>query len=327
MHPSPEVEGVVSRYLRALASTDAETLSHLYSKHEAALVIGTDPTEWWAGFEEFMSVISAQLAEAHERGGLQIEVTYVRGYEDGNVGWAAVRGVFEFAGRPELPFRLTAVLRVEQGHWRLMQTHTSVGLRNEDVLDLTFTTGLDQVTESLRIEQPSLGGVAAPDGTVSILFTDVQDSTVLAERLGDHEWVDVLHWHHRVVVESASSNRGFVVKSMGDGYMLAFASASDAIVCADRVVAESAAGGESIPLAVRAGIHTGDAVRDLNDFYGHTVTVASRVASLAVGGEVLVTRVVRDLTRGRNFDFGPPRTVELKGVADPYEVMPVMAPA
>ena len=321
MRRSPEVEAVVARYKQALANTDTELLSHLFS-HEAALtVIGTDPREWWSGYEEMMSVTTAQLAEARATGGLAIELIDIEGFDDGDVGWAAGRGVFRFAGHPDLPFRLTTVLRVERGHWRVVQAHSSVGLRNEDVLGLSFTTALDEVHESLRIEQPSLGGVAAPDGTVSIVFTDVEDSTLLSEQLGDLQWVELLHWHHRVVVESATSNQGFVVKSLGDGYMLAFASASDAITCAQRVVDLSKKGDSGRTLAVRAGIHTGDAVRDLNDFYGHTVTVAARVAALANGGEILATRVVRDLTRGRDFSWGPVRTVELKGVTEPYEVM------
>ncbi|MGI9606381.1 MAG: nuclear transport factor 2 family protein [Acidimicrobiales bacterium] len=325
MRPSPEVAAVMNRYFRSVEAGDVETLCHLFSRQTGVRMIGTDPREWWSGYDQLMKIVSAQLAEVDERTGLRIEVEESEAFEDGSIGWAAVRGVYRFTGQPELPFRLSAVLRLEAGYWRLVQTHSSAGLENEEVLGLSFTTSPDDVADSLRIEQPSLDGVAAPDGTVSIVFTDVEDSTRLAEQLGDLRWVDVLHWHHRIVVESATKSRGFVVKSMGDGYMLAFASASDAISCASRVVDLSAKGTSERQLSVRAGIHTGDAVRDLNDFYGHTVTVAARVASAAAGGEVLATRVVRELTRGRDFAWGASRTIDLKGVEEPYEVLPLEA--
>jgi class 3 adenylate cyclase len=79
-----------------------------------------------------------------------------------------------------------------------------------------------------------------------------------------------------------------------------------------------------VPISIRAGIHSGDAVRDLDDFYGHTVTVASRVAALAHGGEVLATRVVGELTRGRPFSWGQARIIALKGITEPYEILPLL---
>lgn len=324
MQRCPEIESLTARWLRAIESCDSDLLGDLYSQQSGGRVIGTDPREWWSGYSEFMPIWRAQLAEATASGGVIVDWSDVEGFENGTTGWVAARGVFRFLDRSDFPFRMTGVLELERGHWRFVQTHVSGGVHNEESVGLSFTTALDEVNESLRIEQPNLGAVAAPDGTVSILFTDLEGSTSLAERLGDERWVDLLHWHHRVVIESATSGRGFVVKSLGDGYMLAFASASDAVKCARQIVDALGVGWQDHRLAVRAGIHTGDAVRDKNDFYGHTVTVAARVAALANGGEVLVTRVVRDLTRGRGFRWGPGRSVDLKGFSEPYEVMPLV---
>ena len=325
MTPSPEIEAVMRRYFRALQATDVELLSHLYSQSAGVRLVGTDPREWFQGHDELMGIAAAQLSEVESNTGLRIEIAEIEAYEEGPVGWAAARGVYRFTGQPELPIRITAVLRMEHAHWRLVQTHVSAGLENESTVGLTFTTSPADVVESLSDEQPSLGGVAAPDGTVSILFTDVEDSTRRTQELGDVQWMDILNWHHRIVVETATQHRGFVVKNLGDGYMLAFAAASDAITCASEVVEKSGSAAEHRRLSIRAGIHTGDAMRDLNDFYGHTVNVAARVAGIAAGGEVLATRVVREITRGRGFSWGDPRTVELKGVSEPYEVLSLVS--
>ncbi len=88
-----------------------------------------------------------------------------------------------------------------------------------------------------------------------------------------------------------------------------------------------AEGWEGESIRIHAGLHSGDAVRDLDDFYGHTVTVAARVAALANGGEILVTRVVRELARGGGFEFDAPRVTELKGLDGTYEVAAVRAGA
>jgi hypothetical protein len=124
----------------------------------------------------------------------------------------------------------------------------------------------------------------------------------------------------RDTTQSAAAHRGFVVKSLGDGFMIAFPSASEAIRCA-RTVRDSASDGwEGNRVSIRAGIHSGDAVREVDDFFGHAVTVAARVAALAQGGEILVTRVVRDLVQGGSFAFDHVRSASLKGIAEPVEV-------
>jgi class 3 adenylate cyclase len=322
---SPEIEAVARRLLRGIERCLPDAVSDLYSHQSGVRVIGSDPREWWSGYDRFWPILAAQLAEARASGGIVMDSMDVEGFEHQDTGWVAAKGDLRFGDEPAVDFRLTGVLELERGLWRFVQTHMSVGLRNEDTVGLSFSTGLEGLTETVEAEHPFLGGVAAPDGTVSIVFTDIEGSTALAEQLGDLRWVDLLHWHHRGVVEAAASRRGFVVKSMGDGYMLAFSSASDAVACAFQIVGGVGDGWQGVPISIRAGIHSGDAVRDVDDFYGHTVAVASRVAALARGGEILATRVVGELTRGRPFSWGQARTFELKGIKEPYEVVPLTA--
>jgi class 3 adenylate cyclase len=156
------------------------------------------------------------------------------------------------------------------------------------------------------------------------LFTDIEDSTKLAEQLGDERWMELLRWHRDDVQKAASRHRGFVVKSLGDGFMIAFASASEAIRCAGEVRDRAAAGWEDYQFRVRAGIHSGDVIRDLDDFYGHAVIVAARVAGAAPGGDILATGVVRELVRGGGFRFSEPRNQLLKGIDREVEVVTLL---
>ncbi|HEU5112551.1 MAG TPA: adenylate/guanylate cyclase domain-containing protein, partial [Acidimicrobiia bacterium] len=72
----------------------------------------------------------------------------------------------------------------------------------------------------------------APNGTVTILFTDIEGSTQLTEQLGDEDWLTVLRAHNKVVRDQVKDHAGFEVKSQGDGFMLAFPSAKEALRCA-----------------------------------------------------------------------------------------------
>jgi eukaryotic-like serine/threonine-protein kinase len=161
---------------------------------------------------------------------------------------------------------------------------------------------------------------------VTVLFTDIEGSTQLTEQLGDREWMEVLREHSAIVREQLERHSGFEVKSQGDGFMLAFSSARDALRCArdiQRAVAETDAYGHR--LRVRIGLHTGEPIREADDFYGKAVVQAARIAADARGSEILVSSLVRDLTESSGeFAFGPPRDVVLKGLSGTHQVSPVL---
>lgn len=203
-----------------------------------------------------------------------------------------------------------------------MQVHFSLGVLNEDV-GLELTVGIEAVADAVQAERPGLGSAVAPDGTVTLLFTDIEGSTLLAERLGDARWAELVRWHRDKTTVAASAHRGYVVKSLGDGFMIAFPSATDALRCAVALQRSVDGGWQGNELRVRAGLHSGDAVRDVDDFFGHAVTVAARVAALAHGGEILATRVVRELVRGGQFEFSDARMAVLKGIDGEIEIAAV----
>jgi class 3 adenylate cyclase len=323
---SPEIEGVLKRFLRCFASGDEAAVRALSSDEPGRRAIGTDPREWSSG-EEWEAML-AQLPEIAAAGGMKVEFLETDGYEEGLIGWGAANCLAALpGGGSPLPLRITGVFRLNDGHWRAVQVHFSVGVSNEERLGMELSTPLDRIAVDVQSDRPNLRSSAAPDGTVTVLFTDIEASTELAERLGDSEWVRLVRWHRQETTESAHAHHGFVVKSLGDGFMIAFSSASDAIRCAQGVRESAAQGWAGHPIRIRAGINSGDALRDVDDFYGHAVTVAARVASLARGGEILVTHVVRELVRGGPFTFDDVRPEMLKGIDMAVEVAALVAPS
>ncbi|PKB81868.1 MAG: hypothetical protein BZY88_05610 [SAR202 cluster bacterium Io17-Chloro-G9] len=175
---------------------------------------------------------------------------------------------------------------------------------------------------------PDLRSHTAPDGTVTLLFSDIEDSTGMTDRLGDLRAQEVLRIHNDIFRQRLESFEGHEVKSMGDGFMLAFSSARNAILCSivvQRAFAAHNIQGEGDPIRVRMGLHTGEAIKEEQDYFGRNVILAARISAKAKGGEILVSSLVKELTDSAgdlNFDDG--RDVELKGLAGLARIYPVL---
>jgi class 3 adenylate cyclase len=189
-------------------------------------------------------------------------------------------------------------------------------------------SSVDEVASTVASERPTLRPAAAPDGTVTILFSDIEASTALNERLGDVRWLELLREHNRLVRDQVQACGGFEVKSQGDGFMIAFPSARRAIQCARAIqdaVAAALAEHPDGPIRVRIGLHTGEAIRQESDFYGKNVAVAARIADQARGGEILASSVVKQLTESAgDVGFEEGREVELAGLAGTHAVYKVV---
>jgi class 3 adenylate cyclase len=185
--------------------------------------------------------------------------------------------------------------------------------------ELDRHSSVDEVASTVAAERPSLAPAAAPDGTVTILFSDIEGSTALNERLGDVRWLELLRAHNRIVRDQVRAGGGFEVKAQGDGFMMAFPSARRAILCARSIqeaIARDLGDHADGPVRVRIGLHTGEAIREESDFYGKNVVVAARIADAASGGEILASAVVKQLTESAgDIRFEDGREVELAGLA------------
>jgi class 3 adenylate cyclase len=185
-------------------------------------------------------------------------------------------------------------------------------------------TSMDAVVSAVQGERPNLGPHAAPDGTVTILFTDIEGSTAITERLGDQRWLALLHTHNAIIREKLAAHAGFEVKSQGDGFMAAFQSARRALQCAIAIEQSLASYNHQHheePIRVRIGLHTGEAIKEADDFFGKAVILAARIASQAEGGQILVSGLLKELTESSGqFRFGEGRDVALKGLSGAHRV-------
>ncbi|MBI1886376.1 MAG: protein kinase, partial [Chloroflexi bacterium] len=120
----------------------------------------------------------------------------------------------------------------ELGMKKLVERALALKLQAQGLSSTDVRTSIDAVASAVYVEKPDLRPHAAPDGTVTILFTDIEDSARLTERLGDRRWVEVLRAHNALVRQQVAAHDGFEVKSEGDGFMVAFQSARRALQCA-----------------------------------------------------------------------------------------------
>ena len=159
------------------------------------------------------------------------------------------------------------------------------------------------------------------EGLAVLMFTDIEDSTVLAHAMGDEQWSALIGDHDRVIRTEAESAGGTVVKTLGDGALIRFGSARAALRCAARLQVEF----ETRPFEVRIGVHAGELYDTSNDVVGAAVHKAARVASSAAGGEVMVSSIVKERAGGsEGLGFGTPFTVELKGIPGTHELTPLL---
>jgi class 3 adenylate cyclase len=187
---------------------------------------------------------------------------------------------------------------------------------------------IDAVAAAAVADPRDLSAHTAPDGTVTILFSDVENSSALFERLGDLRAQEILRAHNAIVLEQMALQNGFEVKSMGDGFMLAFSSARRALLCAINIQKALAAYSEQNkhePIRVRIGLHVGEVIRESEDFFGKAVILAARIAAHARGGEILASSAVRDLNEtAGDLSFAGAGETRLKGFAGMHRLYKVI---
>jgi class 3 adenylate cyclase len=170
---------------------------------------------------------------------------------------------------------------------------------------------------------PDAGPVG--EGTVTILFSDMVDYAGMTERLGDQASRDVLREHHQIVRGLLSTYGGREIKVQGDGFMVAFGGVARALRCAadtQRAFSSYSEAHRERPIQVHIGVHTGEAMEEDDDFLGHTVIVASRIADVAAPGEILVSSLSAQMVeRTEEFNFVESRDIALKGLSRPQGVV------
>ncbi len=314
--PSPEIEAVARRILATWNQGDVKTMSNLFSSSANLRVLGFDVDEQWNGPDEFLSVFAAQSGEMPD---WSIESHHVEAFEDGSFGWATLQSTI-VTPEAETPMRHTAVFHLDGGAWRVVQWHNSIPVPNQQVFGVELTTTLGHLVASVLDTSSDLAGASGSEGTATLVFTDIVDSTVLAQSVGDVAWAKMIGSHERTIRRIAGLHGGTVVKFLGDGSMLAFESARAAI----RAAVELQRSCDAEPYAVRIGIHTGEVIRTADDLLGLTVNKAARVAAAATGGGIMVSSTTRDLIgQMEGVRIGEPKIVRLKGISDAHQIAPI----
>jgi class 3 adenylate cyclase len=188
---------------------------------------------------------------------------------------------------------------------------------------------LEAIDEFLGEGEEAATKAPATEVVQTILFTDMEGSTTLTQRLGDARAQEVVRTHNTIVRDALKACGGSEIKHTGDGIMASFPSASRALDCAiaiQRAVAEYNAGVGAqgpAPLHIRIGLNAGEPIAEDRDLFGTAVQLAARICAHAEPGQILAPTVVRELAAGKGFLLADLGQAVLRGFEDPvrlYEV-------
>jgi len=304
---SPEIEAIVRRWLISYGRRDSDATTNLFSSSAALTYVGSAEGKFWTG-DALRQSFAAYTEDVPD---FVHSEDHVIGYERGQVGWAQwIGGTRRGDSGKSATYRTTFVLTLEQAVWRIVLIHNSNPVSNLESMGYE-ARGFDELMAAAAGTISGLGQT----GVTSVMFTDIADSTILAETLGDARWQPKIEHHLGLVRQVIENANGTFVKSLGDGTMSSFSSARAAMRAAQTIQTRIAQGANEPRLRVRIGIHTGDVVESDGDFFGTVVNKAARVAALAAPDEIRVSDTTRIMVGGTgDFSFEDAAAVALKGL-------------
>lgn len=331
MRGSPAAEAaalaIPYKFAEAYARRDADAVLALFADDRDVVFVGTGQDERRIGLSEIRKQIRRNFDQSSA---IFFRFDWVRASAAGPVSWFTAEGIMLAevgSDEIEVPVRLSGVLEVVHGEWLLVQAHLSTPAVGQAVGRSFPASTIQQMERALQAEQPAIEAQLGSDGTVTILFTDIEDSTELNEKLGDIAWMTLLREHNVLVRDIADAHNGQVVKAQGDGFMIAFRSGREAILCAidmQRAIAEWNEHHQGTEMRIRCGLHVGEMVHEGEDFFGRNVVLAARIADAAPPGAILVSSVLKALTESSgDIKFGRGRSLTLKGLSGSQRVYEV----
>lgn len=167
---------------------------------------------------------------------------------------------------------------------------------------------------------------------IGIVFVDVAGFTSFTAEHGDESARSLLDELFRLIDAEVRKNRGECVKNLGDGFLLAFPSASQgvrgAVAVRDSIARHSwTVDGEPFDMKVHVGVHAGEPLIEHDDLLGHDVNLAARLLDHCKPGEVVVSEVAKEMAEKRlkSVEFGKRRLVKIRGLAGKVAVHPAKA--
>lgn len=217
----------------------------------------------------------------------------------------------------EAPSAETAVKVHEVAHGLIPEEIIEV----QDSLVEAFMGTSSESLEASRL--PASAGGGLDPGFRTILFTDMEGSTPVTQKLGDEQMMELLRIHNDIIRGALHARGGNEVKHTGDGIMASFIQPRRALECAIDVQRQFAVHNQNedhVPIRVRIGLSAGEPVEENRDLFGACVQLAARACGHAQPGQILMPSLVRDLVIGKGFQFADIGRVELKGFDEPVRL-------
>lgn len=304
---SPELLAVSRRFFDAIERQSSQKIHNFLAKRDPLRFIGSAVEECWGGdvvregIDDFFGAVPDRA---------YFEEVSAEAYECGDAGWAWFVHKIAFVDAPDKVFtvRNSLCFILEDGAWKVVHRHGSVPLPNSEF------TGVAQTAIADLVAAAEKGfALGQRDGFASIMFTDIVNSSLIAEVMGDRLWSNEVTRHFETLQRTIEEIDGQFVKSLGDGTMSSFSSPEHALTAAQSIMRDVVeSDGPNITL--RIGIHTGDVVQSKSDFFGSVVNKAARIADLAQAGEVCLSQSTWEMvSESQNFSFSDPSEVQLKG--------------
>jgi class 3 adenylate cyclase len=214
------------------------------------------------------------------------------------------------------------LIAVEHGRYLAAHIADAKLVESPGVDHIPWVGGGEDITSEIQQFLTGVRSMPEPDRMLAtVMLTDIVGSTERVAAMGDRKWKDLLERHNDAVRRELARFRGREVKTTGDGFLATFDGPGRAIQCA-QAIADAA---HKLGIEVRGGLHTGECELLAQDIGGIAVHVAARVAAKAGPGEVLVSRMVKDLVAGSAIRFEPRGTHSLKGVPGRFALFAAVA--
>ncbi len=307
---SPELLAVSRRWYEILKTKkNTDELRDFLSTTDELRFIGTGEGEFWNGravrdgVSGFFAAIPAPVV---------FEELEAEAFENGQTGWSSFVHKIQFVGFADaVIYRTVLIFILEGAAWKIVNRHASVPTPNIELVGRE-QLAIQKLVDAAREEGPEL---TQTEGLASVLFTDVEGSTALAEALGDQRWSVIIDTHFQTLADIIRKHHGQFVKSLGDGTLSIFPSVNEALLAAVEMQTAVKSASEEPLLGLRIGIHTGDVVQSRGDFFGTVVNKASRITTAGIAGEILVSDTTRAMVGAKStFRFADTDPRHLKGL-------------
>ncbi len=274
---------------------------------------------WGATGDPMLALWAPSIA--HDPAAAAAAAAYFRASASPGAALAIMRMNREIDVREVLPSVSAPTLVVHRVGERVIDVeHARYQARHIPRAKLVELPGVDHVPWSgdadavlQEVEEFLTGERHAPDlerVLATVLFVDIVQSTERAAALGDRGWRDLLQSFQEAVRRQLAAFRGREIDTAGDGFLAAFDGPARAIRCAAAIRAAA----QSLALAVRAGVHTGECEIMGEKLGGIAVHTGARVAGSAAPGEILVSQTVKDLVAGSGLPLADRGAHQLKGI-------------